>query len=93
MLSKIPIDLTTIAHSEIDKEVLRSAIIAELDAINLYEQMSESATSADIKNLLLDIAKEEKVHYGEFQAILLELDKEQVDGIEQGQKEVNNLTK
>jgi hypothetical protein len=37
MLSKIPIDLGRIKKKRLDNEILRSAIIAELDA-NLYEQ-------------------------------------------------------
>jgi len=35
MLSKIPIDLERIKKEDLDKEILRYAIIAELDAINL----------------------------------------------------------
>lgn len=37
MLSKIPLNLEKIAKEDIDKEILRAGIIAELDAINLYE--------------------------------------------------------
>jgi len=37
MLSKIPIYVEKIGKEEINKEILRIAIIAELDAINLYE--------------------------------------------------------
>jgi hypothetical protein len=37
MLSKIPIKLEDIDKSDIDKEILRAGIIAEYDAINLYE--------------------------------------------------------
>ena len=40
MLSKIPVDLEKIARGTLDKEILRAGIIAELDAINLYEQMA-----------------------------------------------------
>ncbi len=37
MLSIIPIDLNKIKKEDIDKEILRLGIIAELDAVNLYE--------------------------------------------------------
>jgi len=37
MLSKIPLDLQKIGKEHLDKEILRAGIIAELDAINLYE--------------------------------------------------------
>ena len=46
----------------------------------------------NIKKILLDIAKEEKTHVGEFQALLLKLDKEQSNELEEGKKEVDELT-
>ena len=88
MLSKIPINLEKVDKSNIDKEILRVGIIAELDAVSLYEQLAAMAESNDIKKILLDIAKEEKTHVGEFQALLLERDKEQVKELEEGKKEV-----
>ena len=77
MLSKIPIDLQRIKKGDLDKEILRSAIIAELDAINLYEQMADMTRNGNIRKVLLDIAREEKTHVGEFQTLLLIEDKEQ----------------
>ncbi len=41
MLSKIPFNLEKIGKEDLDKEILRAGIIAELDAINLYEQMAD----------------------------------------------------
>ena len=66
MLSKIPISLEETRKEDLDKEILRAAIIAELDAINLYEQMAAMAQNGDIKKILLDVAGEEKTHVGEF---------------------------
>ena len=40
----------------------------------------------DIKADLLDIAREEKEHIGELQAILLKLDPEQAEKLETGKK-------
>ena len=40
MLSQIPLDLQKVGKGRLDKEILRAGIIAELDAINLYEQMA-----------------------------------------------------
>jgi len=37
---------------------------AELDAINLYEQMAAMVKGKYLKKILLDIAKEEKTHVG-----------------------------
>jgi len=92
MLSKEPIDLSKIKKEDRDKEILRLGIIAELDAINLYEQLAAMTENKKIKTILLDIAKEEKTHVGEFQALLLEKDKEQVKELEEGKKEVKELS-
>ena len=91
MLSQIPIDLTGVGKEDLDREILRVGMIAELDAVNLYEQMAAITTSSRIKATLLDIAREEKTHVGEFQALLLELDKEQVTERAAGKKEVAEL--
>ena len=91
MLSKIPIDLQKTKRDDLDKEILRSAIIAELDAINLYEQMADMTRNRNIREVLLDIAREEKTHVGEFQTLLLIEDKEQVQELEEGKKEVQEL--
>lgn len=91
MLSKIPLNLDKIKKENIDKEILRVGMIAELDAINLYEQMAALTQNKNIKDLLLDIAKEEKTHLGEFQALLLMEDKEQKKELEEGKKEVEEI--
>lgn len=88
MLSSFPIDLNKVKKENIDKEVLRLAIIAELDAVNLYEQLASYTSNTDIKKVMLDIAREEKTHIGEFQTLLLMLDKQQVKELEEGKKEV-----
>ena len=92
MLSQIPIDLDKVKKEDLDKEIVRVGIIAELDAINLYEQLAALAKNDDIKKVLLDIAGEEKTHMGEFQALLLKIDEEQVRELEKGREEVEELT-
>jgi rubrerythrin len=88
LLSKIPVDLQNVSEENIDKEILRAAIISELDAVNLYEQMASLTENSDIKAVLLDVAKEEKTHIGEFQALLLRFDPQQKKELEAGAKEV-----
>ena len=75
-----------------DAIILRQAIIAELDAASLYEQMAASTTNKKLQKVLLDIAKEEKVHVGEFEKLLGEVDKEHNPAVEDGQAEVADLT-
>ncbi len=93
MLSKIPADVSRVKTKDVDKEILRAAIIAELDAINLYEQMANMTKSKNIRKLLLDVAREEKTHVGEFQTLLLKEDKEQERELEAGRKEAGELTR
>ena len=93
MLSKEPIDLDKVSKEDIDKEILRLGIIAELDAVSLYEQLAAKAHDKKIKEVFLDVAKEEKTHVGEFQTLLLERDKEQVRELEKGREEVEEMKK
>ena len=93
MLSKIPINLEKIRKEDLNKEILRAAIIAELDAVNPYEQMAALTENKHIKTILLDIAKEEKTHVGEFQALLLMNDNQQEKELAEGKKEVEELTR
>ena len=92
MLSQIPLNLGRVPQANLDKEILRAGIIAELDAINLYEQMAALAKNKHIKKILLDIAREEKTHVGEFHALLLKEDKEQEKELEEGKREVKEAT-
>ena len=90
-LGKIPIILSKIKSEDLDKQILRASILAELDAINLYEQMASMTDNKDLKMVLLDVAKEEKEHVGEFQYLLLKYDKQQEEELEDGKKEVQEL--
>jgi len=92
MLSKIPINLKETSKEELDKEILRAGVIAELDAISLYEQMAAMTDDENLKKVLLDVAKEEKEHVGEFQTLLFERDPEQVEEYDEGKKEVEEMT-
>jgi rubrerythrin len=93
MLSQIPVNFEKVKKEDLDREILRAGLIAELDAINLYEQLAAITEDQHIKEILLDIAKEEKTHVGEFQALLLRKDEDQVREMEEGKEEVDELTK
>ena len=92
MLSEIPIKIEKVKKKFLDREILRVAIIAELDAVNLYEQLAAVTENEHIRRILLDVAKEEKTHVGEFQALLLKEDTEQVEELEKGKEEVEEIT-
>lgn len=91
MLSQIPIKLERVSKKFLDREILRVAVIAELDAISLYEQLAAATENEEIKKILLDVAKEEKTHVGEFQTLLLKEDKQQVEELEHGKEEVEEI--
>lgn len=85
--------LERVNRKDLDKEIIRAGLIAELDAINLYEQMAAMTHDEKIREVLLDIAREEKTHVGEFQTLLLRFDDEQKVEQEKGKKEVEELEK
>ena len=91
MLSQIPIKIEKVSKEKLDAELLRVGMIAELDAVSLYEQLAAATDNHELKKVFLDIAKEEKTHFGEFQALLLKIDKEQVEELEKGKEEVEEL--
>ncbi len=72
-------------------QALRLAIMAELDAINLYVQLASALEDEDVRRVFLDVAREEKAHLGEFLALLKRLDREQVEELEKGEREVEEL--
>ena len=88
MLSKIPLQLEKVKKEDVDKEILRAGIMAELDAVSLYEQLAAMARKEEIRKILRDIAREEKTHVGEFQALLLKEDLEQAEELRAGEREV-----
>lgn len=92
MFSVVPIDISKIKRENIDREILRVSISAEMDATSLYEQLANMTDNEDLKAVLLDIAQEEKTHVGEFHTMLLRLDEEQAVELEKGKKEVEELT-
>jgi len=88
MLSKLPTDLSKVNKGDIDKEILRVGMIAELDAVSFYEQLAVMTENTDLKKMLMHVAKEEKTHVGEFQAMLLKIDPQQEEELRKGEKEV-----
>ncbi|MCK4313996.1 rubrerythrin [Candidatus Bathyarchaeota archaeon] len=93
MLSQIPVKLEKVSKKHLDREILRVAVIAELDAVSLYEQLAAATENEDITKILLDVAKEEKTHVGEFQTLLLREDNQQVEELEHGKEEVEEILK
>lgn len=77
---------------EKDKAMLRLSMEAELDAVNLYERFSTITDDEQIKEVMLDVSNEEKVHVGEFQSLLEEIDEDYEDKVDEGEGEVDKIT-
>lgn len=76
--------------SKRDMQIIRLGIIAEMDASNLYEKLELLAKDKQLKKVLLDISREEKVHVGEFKTLLDRIDPEYDKAEEEGEKEIEN---
>ncbi|MCY0868267.1 MAG: family 1 encapsulin nanocompartment shell protein [Desulfurococcus sp.] len=94
MLSKHPLDLPRDRKLSAEEaaDALRLAIIAELDAINLYLQLARAIEDEKIRRVFEDIANEEKTHVGEFLSLLEVIDPRQVEELKKGAIEVKELT-
>lgn len=62
-----------------DLEIVRTAIIAELDATSLYEAQIDNLNSEDAKKVIHHIINEEREHISELYCLLMKLDKEQMN--------------
>ena len=77
-----------------DEELIRSIrfmVAAEYEAIQLYMQLAESTDNELAKDVLIDIADEERIHAGEFLRLLNELDPDEQKYYDDGAKEVEEI--
>jgi rubrerythrin len=70
---------------------IRFMIAAEYEAVQLYQQLAESTENELAKEVLIDIANEEKEHAGEFLRLLHELDPEEEKFYRDGAGEVEEM--
>ena len=79
-----------LTHEELVRAI-RFMISAEYEAIQLYQQTAESTDNPLAREVLLDIANEEKEHAGEFLRLLRELDPEEENFYKEGYEEVEEM--
>jgi rubrerythrin len=83
-----------LTHSELVRAI-RLMVTDEYEAISIYTQLAESTDNALAKEVLTDIANEERVHAGEFLRLLKELapDEEQwyADGAAEVEAEIAKM--
>ncbi len=87
----MPFELSKLSGRELDAAILMTGIMAELEAVNLYVQLAAMAGSEAVREVLLDIAREEKTHIGEFLTLLKTIDEELARELERGSEEVREL--
>jgi rubrerythrin len=79
-----------------DAELIRAIrfmIAAEYEAIQLYMQLAESTDNELAREVLTDIADEERVHAGEFLRLLYQLAPDEKEFYAEGMKEVEEELK
>ena len=79
-----------LTHEELVRAI-RFMMAAEYEAIQLYQQTAESSDHELAKDVLLDIANEEKEHAGEFLRLLHELDPQEAKFYKSGAEEVREI--
>ena len=79
-----------LTHTELVRTI-RFMIAAEYEAIQLYQQTAESTDNELAKEVLIDIANEEKEHAGEFLRLLRELDPDEEKFYQEGYEEVEEM--
>ena len=79
-----------LTHQELVRAI-RFMVAAEYEAIQLYEQAAESTDNKLAREVLLDVANEEKEHAGEFLRLLRELDPEEATFYKEGEEEVEEM--
>ena len=79
-----------LTHEELVRAI-RFMIAAEYEAIQLYQQTAESTDNELAKEVLIDIANEEKEHAGEFLRLLRELDGDEENFYKEGYEEVEEM--
>lgn len=72
---------------------VRFMIAAEFEAVQLYMQLAESTDHKLAKEVLVDIADEERVHAGEFLRLLKELAPDEEKYYAEGAAEVEEMKK
>lgn len=80
--------IITVGPRESDQDIIRSAIIAELDATSLYQSHIYNLHNDEAKTVIKHIMNEEKEHIAELYCLLMKLDKIQ----EEKMTEVNAET-
>jgi rubrerythrin len=79
-----------LTHEELIRAI-RYMVAAEYEAVQLYMQLAESTGNELAKEVLKDIADEERVHAGEFLRLLKQLAPDEDKLYQEGAEEVEEV--
>lgn len=65
-------NLTNVPKEDLDKEILKAAVVTELETTNMYEKMAEMTRNPELRATLLDVIRNKRMMVGEFQAHLMQ---------------------
>lgn len=80
-----------VTPSSKDARLIRKCIIEEMEAINDYIERAEKCENDVVRKVLLDIAEEERVHFGEFEMLLEAVDPLHEPAEEAGEEELEEM--
>ena len=69
---------------------VRLSLCAEEEATHLYNRIAEFVPDERVKKLMVDVAKEEQVHIGEFQKLLKLLEADEEELLQKGEQEATD---
>lgn len=69
MVGKVAVRVS--AH---DAKLIRKSIIEEMEAVNDYIERASKCENDVVRKVFLDIAEEERIHFGEFEMLLEAVD-------------------
>ncbi len=76
-----------LTHNELVRAI-RYSVAAEYEAVQIYVQIADTTDHKLAKQVLWDVANEEKVHAGEFLRLLKELAPDEEEFYREGAEEV-----
>lgn len=95
-MSEITNDLKSILKTDdlTEDELVRAirvGIKAEIDAVHLYDMIAESTDNEKVAKIMRDVAKEERVHIGEFLRLIQEIYPQEMKDYNEGASEAEEL--
>jgi rubrerythrin len=74
-----------------DSKLIRESIMEEMQAINDYIERAENCENDVVRKIFLDIAEEERIHFGEFEMLLEAVDPLHEPAEEEGEEEMEEM--